>query len=272
MNPLSSLPHLFWALWPWALAGAIFGLALVPLARVIPSSVLQNAKAPLHEWQGPGGGLEHPVPPARRVLVPILNACLWVAAATTTTAHPAFLASLTASSMASALLLLALIDWDTTMLPDRVVLPLGLTGLFSSYAGLTRHSLAAAAASAVVIIALFGGLAWIFRRLKGHSGIGGGDLKLMAALAAWWGILDVLYILFWAGLITVAWNLLWRRFKGLDTNAEWPFGPAIVLAALLWGLLATQSPTRHDAGAALDMPHYSLGTFHKQISTLHPPR
>jgi leader peptidase (prepilin peptidase)/N-methyltransferase len=37
-----------------------------------------------------------------------------------------------------------------------------------------------------------------------------------------------------ASLITVVWNLAWRRFKGFSPEAEWPFGPAIAIAALVW--------------------------------------
>ena len=93
-----------------------------------------------------------------------------------------------------------------------------------------------ALASAFVVLGLMGGLAWLFQRIKGESGIGGGDLKLLAALATWWGMVGVLYVVLWASLLTVVWYLLWRRFKGLSSEAEWPFGPAIVVAALLWGL------------------------------------
>ena len=232
---------LVWAHWPWWLAGALVGLWLVPLARVIPRHVLQCAQAPLHEWQGPGGGLEQPIPLARRFWVPVVNASLWACAAGTPS-HQAFWAALSAAGLASSLVLLALIDWDTTMLPDWVVLPLGLMGLFSSYGGFTPHNLPVSAASAAVVLGLLGGLAWMFKRIKGNSGVGGGDLKLLAALATWWGVVGVLYVVLWACVVTVAWNLGWRRFKGLSPEAEWPFGPSIVLSALVWGFLAAYSP------------------------------
>lgn len=224
-----------WTQWPWWLAGALTGVLLTPLARVIPRTVLQRAEAPLHEWQGPGGGLGQPVPIARRIWVPLLNAGLWAVAASATT-HPNLWASLCWAGFSSTLLLLALIDWDTTLLPDWVVLPLGLAGLFGSHAGFTPHSLAVSVASAAVVLVLFGGFAWAFRRITGKGGIGGGDLKLLAALAAWLGIVGVGYIMFFASLLTVAWNLAWRRFKGFSPQAEWPFGPAIVIAALAWSL------------------------------------
>jgi leader peptidase (prepilin peptidase)/N-methyltransferase len=234
---LNDLLRLIWAVWPWLLAGALVGLWLVPLARIIPGKVLQRAREPLHDWQGPGGGLEQPFSPARRFWVPVLNAALWALAAGTAS-HPALWATLLWAGLSSSLLLLALIDWDTTMLPDWVVLPLGLAGLFSSYAGFTFHSLLASTASAAVVLGLLGGLAWVFQRVKGVSGIGGGDLKLLAALATWWGLAGMLYIVFWAGVITVVWYLVWCRFKDLNHEAEWPFGPAIVVAALAWSLLA----------------------------------
>jgi len=233
--------HVLWGHWPWLLAGALAGLWLVPLARIIPRKVLTFSQAPLNEWQGPGGGLEQPVALARRVWVPVVNAILWACAADTAS-HPEFWAALPGAGLASSLVLLALIDWDTTMLPDWVVLPLGLSGLVASYTGFTPHNLIAGAASAAVVLGLLGGLAWVFQRVKGDSGIGGGDLKLLAALATWWGLVGVLYVVLWAGVLTVVWYLVWRRFKGLSSQAEWPFGPAIVVAALVWGLLAVYSP------------------------------
>ena len=231
----SSLLRFLWAYWPWWLAGAWVGLWLVPLARIIPRKVLQCAKSSLHAWQGPGGGLEQPVSLARRIWVPVVNASLWAYVADTPR-HPSFWAALPEAGLASTLLLLALIDWDTTLLPDWIVLPLGMAGLASSYAGFTMHSLLVSAASAAVVLGLLAGLALVFQHMKGKSGIGGGDLKLLAALATWWGVLGVLYVVLWASVLTVVWYLMWRRFKGLGHQAEWPFGPAIVVAALVWCL------------------------------------
>jgi len=227
--------HLLWIHWPWLLAGALVGLWLVPLARIIPRQVLNCAKAPYNAWHGPGGGLEQPIPLARRIWVPVVNAILWAYAADNASL-PVFWAALLGASLSSTLVLLALIDWDTTLLPDLVVLPLGVAGLASSYAGFTPHSLLASAASAAFVLGLLGGLGWVFQRIKGESGIGGGDIKLLAVIATWWGVFGVLYVVLWASVGTVVWYLVWRRFKGLSHEAEWPFGPAIVVAALVWGL------------------------------------
>ncbi len=251
--------------WPWWLAGAWIGLWLVSLARIIPRKVLQCVDAPLHAWLGPGGGLEQPIPLARRIWVPVLNASLWAYAADTA-GHPAFWAALSGAGLASTLVLLALIDWDTTLLPDWVVLPLWVAGLASSYAGFTPHNLLVSAASAAVVLGLMGGLAWVFQRLKGESGVGSGDLKLLAALATWWGLVGVLYIVLWGSVLTVVWYLVWRRFKGFSPQAEWPFGPALVVAALVWGLLAAYSPARLDADASFDRRRPSMHGVLGQVS------
>ncbi|NTW56058.1 MAG: prepilin peptidase [Chlorobiaceae bacterium] len=235
MNVRSTLPNLC-LIWPWLIGGAGVGLGLVPLARIIPRKVLQHAQASMEEWVGPGGGLEHSVSPARRIWVPLVNASLWAFAATS---HPVFPAALLWAMLASALVLLALIDWDTTMLPDWIVLPMGIAGLAGSYAGFTSQNLLFSSLSTVFVLLFLGGFAWVFQRIRGASGIGGGDLKLLAALAAWWGVLGVFYTVLWASIGTVIWNLVWRRLKGHGPEAEWPFGPTIVIAALLWGLWAT---------------------------------
>jgi leader peptidase (prepilin peptidase)/N-methyltransferase len=235
------MSHVLLEHWPWWLAGALVGLWLVPLTRIIPRKVLQCAQAPLQEWQGPGGGLEQPIPLARRIWVPVLNASLWAYAAGTAS-HPSFWAALSGASLASTLVLLALIDWDTTLLPDWVVLPLGVAGLAASYVGVTPHSLLVSAVSAAMVLGLLGGLAWVYQRIKGERGVGGGDLKLLAALATWWGLAGVLYVVLWASVATVVWYLVWLRCKDLNHQAEWPFGPAIVVAALVWGLLAAYPP------------------------------
>jgi len=229
---LDALSRVLLTRWPWCLSGALAGLWLAPLASIIPRQVLQRAQASLHEWQGPGGGAEQPVARSRRIWVPLLNALLWAAAAS----HQSFWGALLWAVLASALLSLALMDWDCTLLPDWIVLPLGLVGLCGSSAGLTTQNLPFSAASAAMLLGLFGGLAWLFKRLRGVSGIGGGDLKLLAALATWWGVINVLYIICLACMITVVWYVLWRLFKGLAPQAEWPFGPAIVIASLAWSL------------------------------------
>jgi leader peptidase (prepilin peptidase)/N-methyltransferase len=90
--------------------------------------------------------------------------------------------------VSAALLALALIDWDTTLLPDDITLPLLWAGLI--VAALQWNPLVS------LPTALWGAVAgylslwlvyWAFKLVTGKEGMGYGDFKLFAALGAWFG-------------------------------------------------------------------------------------
>lgn len=79
----------------------------------------------------------------------------------------------------------AYIDWRHLVLPNLIVLPVWIAGL--AWAGFAGHVQEALLGTALGFIPGFIGF------LSG--GLGGGDVKLMAALGAWFGILVVPIIL-----------------------------------------------------------------------------
>lgn len=93
------------------------------------------------------------------------------------------------------LLLLALIDARTGLLPDALTLPLLCAGLMLAWAGLgpTLQDAAIAAGTAYLLLC---GLNVGFRLWRGRAGLGGGDVKLVAALGAWlgWAPLPILLL------------------------------------------------------------------------------
>ncbi len=123
---------------------------------------------------------------------------------------------------------LAWIDAHSGLLPDALTVPLMIAGwawgpleigVASSASALTWAGLAAAAG--------------LFRRLRGVDGFGGGDIKCLAALAGWLGLVPTLGVLWGACVIGLLWCACvpgaWRR--------PHPFGPCIALASVP-GLLA----------------------------------
>ena len=71
----------------------------------------------------------------------------------------------------------------------------------------------------------------IYRRLRGHDGIGGGDAKLVAVAGAWTGPVGVVAVLLWStvmALVAAAGAALmgWRPSR----NTRLPFGPFLGIA------------------------------------------
>jgi leader peptidase (prepilin peptidase)/N-methyltransferase len=88
------------------------------------------------------------------------------------------------------------------------------------------------------------GLAWGFKRLRGMEGMGGGDLKLTAALGAWFGPWALLPLL----LISSVLHVLLALAQGQRSQPV-PFGPALVAAAVLYWACSDQAWMRWLSGA-----------------------
>ena len=84
------------------------------------------------------------------------------------------------------LVALAGIDWDTTLLPDNLTLPLLWAGLVAAALGWTIP-LADAVWGAVAGYLSLWSVYWLFKLTTGKEGMGFGDFKLLAALGAWLG-------------------------------------------------------------------------------------
>ena len=141
--------------------------------------------------------------------------------------------------LCAALLTLALIDWDTTLLPDDITLPLLWSGLVVAALQVNPGvSLANAFWGAV------GGYLslWLvyqaFKRVTGKEGMGYGDFKLFAALGAWFGWTALVPIILMASLAGAVVGLVLKRFSQLREGGYLPFGPFLAGAGLLmlgWG-------------------------------------
>jgi prepilin signal peptidase PulO-like enzyme (type II secretory pathway) len=83
----------------------------------------------------------------------------------------------------STLLVLAIIDGQTQLLPDRLTLPLLWAGLLFNLNG-TFVPLSEAVIGAMTGLSLWT-VYWLFRLLTGKEALGYGDFKLLAALGAW---------------------------------------------------------------------------------------
>lgn len=163
-------------------------------------------------------------------LTELLNAALWVLCVVHFGPTPQ---GWSAAVYASALLALARIDLQTTLLPDALTLPLLWSGLAAASLGWTGTSLNDAVWGAMLGYGLFWGLDWLYLKLRGQHGLGGGDAKLLAAVLAWLGWPTVVSVLLLASLSALGVVLVqWLRGR-LQSQAQIPFGPYLALAGLV---------------------------------------
>ncbi len=138
---------------------------------------------------------------------------------------------------AATLLCLALIDWDTTLLPDSLTQPLLWSGLILSALQITSLPLSSALWGAVAGYLSLWSIATLFKVTTGKEGMGQGDFKLLAALGAWLGPSMLLPIVLGASLIGALVGIGMKVSGALREGRYVPFGPflagggALVLVA-----------------------------------------
>lgn len=142
------------------------------------------------------------------------------------------------SCYCAVLLALAAIDWDTTLLPDDLTLPLLWAGLGASALGWTDTTLPAAFWGAVAGYLSLWLVYWGFKLLTGKEGMGYGDFKLFAALGAWLGWTALVPIILMASVIGAVVGIALKFSSGLREGGYVPFGPFLALAGIT-ALLAT---------------------------------
>jgi leader peptidase (prepilin peptidase) / N-methyltransferase len=128
------------------------------------------------------------------------------------------------------LLALAAIDWDTTLLPDDLTLPLLWAGLCAAALGWTATSLAHALWGAVAGYLSLWLVFWAFKLATGKDGMGYGDFKLFAALGAWFGWQALVPIILMASVVGAVVGIALKFFSQLREGGYVPFGPFLAVA------------------------------------------
>ena len=138
----------------------------------------------------------------------------------------------------AAIVALAMIDWDTTLLPDDITLPLLWAGLIAAALGWTGVSLPQALWGAVAGYLSLWSIYQGFRLLTGKEGMGYGDFKLFAALGAWFGWQALVPIILMASVIGAVVGIAMKVSSSLREGGYVPFGPFLAgagLTAMLFG-------------------------------------
>jgi leader peptidase (prepilin peptidase) / N-methyltransferase len=145
--------------------------------------------------------------------------------------------ALAAMALLLALLTLTLIDLNTYLLPDIIVLPLLWLGLLLNAQGMFTSLNAAVWGAAIGYLSLWA-VYQLFKLLTGKEGMGYGDFKLLAALGAWLGIKMILPIILFASLTGALIGGLMILSKRLQPANPIAFGPYLAgggVLALFYG-------------------------------------
>jgi leader peptidase (prepilin peptidase) / N-methyltransferase len=165
---------------------------------------------------------------ARYPLVEITTAALFACIAWRFGAQPVVAAW---CAFAACLVALAMIDWDTTLLPDSLTLPLLWGGLVAAALGWTVPLPAALWGAVGGYLSLWS-VYQLFKLTTGKEGMGHGDFKLLAALGAWLGWPMLVPIILAASVIGAVVGIIMKFSGQLREGRYVPFGPFLAGAGL----------------------------------------
>jgi leader peptidase (prepilin peptidase)/N-methyltransferase len=145
--------------------------------------------------------------------------------------------SLAALVLTWGLVALAVIDFDTQLLPDAITLPLLWLGLLLSLQAWFTDSHSAILGAALGYLSLWG-VFQLFRLFTGKEGMGFGDFKLFALFGAWLGWQNLPQIILLSAVTGAIVGTLLIVTRGHDRQIPIPFGPYLAAAgwlSLMWG-------------------------------------
>jgi leader peptidase (prepilin peptidase)/N-methyltransferase len=94
-------------------------------------------------------------------------------------------------------------------------------------------------AGAALGFSVFYSLAWLYQKFSGRSGLGGGDIKLLAMLGAYVGPSGIFATIFissiFGSIVGLVWASMTRKKDVLKLSI--PFGPFLVFGALYYYFL-----------------------------------
>ena len=147
-------------------------------------------------------------------------------------------------AFSAVILALAMIDWDTTFLPDDMTLPLLWAGLIVAALKWSPVALEDAVWGATGGYLSLWLVYWAFKLLTGKEGMGYGDFKLFAALGAWFGWQALVPIILMASVIGAIIGIAMKFASNLREGGYVPFGPFLAGAGLTAMVFGPQSILR----------------------------
>jgi leader peptidase (prepilin peptidase)/N-methyltransferase len=130
------------------------------------------------------------------------------------------------------LVAIALIDYDTLLIPDQISLPLMWLGLFISL-WVVFVNPAEAIKGALLGYLLLWTIFQLFKLVTGKEGMGYGDFKLLAAGGAWFGMSSVMVIVIMSSFAGAVIGTVAKVFSKGEQGKHIPFGPYLAIGTWL---------------------------------------
>lgn len=143
------------------------------------------------------------------------------------------------------------IDLDFMIIPDSItlnLLPIGLSASIAQILPFMNWKLSFMGLVLGGAILYFPGL--IYEKIRGIEGMGGGDVKLMAAIGSFFGPVGVVFVLFVSSLAGSIVGLSAMALKHHDSTTAIPYGPFLATAAVIYALVGPAS-IEHLSGVSL---------------------
>lgn len=144
--------------------------------------------------------------------------------------------------LVAALIVISFIDLDVRIVPDVISLPGIVLGLGFSIVGYllarpTEGAVFPSPLSSIIGILAGGGFllatAWIYEKVTGVEGMGGGDIKLLAMIGAFLGWSSVPVTLFIASVLGSVIGLVCMALTGAGRRLALPFAPFLCSGAII---------------------------------------
>lgn len=137
----------------------------------------------------------------------------------------------------SVIIVAAVIDFQTMLLPDEITLPFLWLGLLFNIQGFISGSLLSSIIGAIFGYIFLATIYWTFKLLTKKEGMGFGDFKFLAAIGAWLGVNYIIPIAMISSISTIIYAIAFFMIKRKNLTTAVPFGPFLALAAGLCVLL-----------------------------------
>ena len=127
-------------------------------------------------------------------------------------------------------LIIFFIDLYHYIIPDKLSLPLITIGLLFSLLPKTDISWMSAGIGALSGFIIFLFTAFLFQKVTGKDSLGGGDIKLIAAIGAFLGVWGTLFTVLFSSLIALVILIIIKH----DRKEHFPFGPFLIAGAFVY--------------------------------------